>query len=159
MFLKEILSKTRWICLDCVWFDYGVAGCIGLAYGFAQMYICEERWMQVVLHFVSIDGTHGGSSRSVACMKVARLERSLECWRREGINELLFQAYTRQRLPAGDFPFIMPRCSQKEPAQGIRSHGCPEKLPGPRPNRSLIYSMSPVQHSVSKLQTLPPMVR
>ena len=46
MFRNEILSKTRWICLDCVWFAHGVAGCIGLAYGFAQMYFCEEAGMQ-----------------------------------------------------------------------------------------------------------------
>jgi hypothetical protein len=49
--------------------------------------------MHMAFHVVSLDGTHGGSSRSVACLKVARLERSLECWRREGTNALLFQAY------------------------------------------------------------------
>src|SRR5208337_1824062 len=107
MFRKEILSKTRWICLDCVWFDHGVAGCIRLAYGFAQMYFCEERGMQVVLHIAALDGTHGGSSRSVACLKVARLERSLECWRREGTNELLFQAYTRHDPRADGFAFMV----------------------------------------------------
>ena len=109
MFRNEFLSKTRWICLDCVRFGHGVAGCIGPAHGFAQMYFCEERGMQVVLHIAFLDEAHGGSSRSVACLKVTRLERSLECWRREGENELLFQAYAYQSLRAGVFRFISPK--------------------------------------------------
>ena len=49
--------------------------------------------MQVVLYIALLDEAHGGSSRSVACLKDARLERSLECWRREETNGLLFQPY------------------------------------------------------------------
>jgi len=79
MFRNEILSKIRWICLARVRVGHRVAGCIGLAHERAQMYFCEEGGMEVVLHIASFDGTHDGSSRSVAHLKDARLERSLEC--------------------------------------------------------------------------------
>jgi hypothetical protein len=46
------------------------------------------------------DLAHGDSSGSVAYLKDARLERSLECRRREGKNELLFQAYAYPSLRA-----------------------------------------------------------
>jgi hypothetical protein len=52
----------------------------------------------VVLYIAFLDEAHGGSSRSVAYLKDARLERSLECRRREGKNELQFQAYAYQSL-------------------------------------------------------------
>ena len=42
MFRNEILSKSRWICFDCVRFGAGKAGCIGLAFGLAQMDLCAE---------------------------------------------------------------------------------------------------------------------
>jgi hypothetical protein len=93
MLRNEILSKTQWVCFGCVRFSAGRAGCIGLAFGLDQMNSCEERGMQVILHVASLDGIHGGSSRSVACLKDARLEQSLECLRREGKNGLQSQAY------------------------------------------------------------------
>jgi hypothetical protein len=91
MFRNEIVGKTQWICLNCVRFSYGVAGCIGLAHGRAQMYSCEKGGMQVGPHVASLVGTHDGSSRSVAYLKVARLERRLECGRREGETACCFK--------------------------------------------------------------------
>lgn len=49
------------------------------------------------------DVAQGGSSRSVAYLKGARLERSRECQRRGGVNGLLLQAYARGSLRADDF--------------------------------------------------------
>jgi hypothetical protein len=98
MFRNEIRSKIQWICFDYVRFAHGVAGCIGLAYGLAQMYLRAVAGRQVVLYIAFLDEAHGGSSRSVAYLKDARLERSLECRRREGENGLLLQAYAYQSL-------------------------------------------------------------
>jgi hypothetical protein len=64
------------------------------------MYLCAEARRQMVLHIALPDLAHGDSSGSVAYLKVARLERSLECRRREGKNELLFQAYASPGLRA-----------------------------------------------------------
>lgn len=62
----------------------------------------------MILHIASNDDAHAGSSGSVAEEEDARLERSLECRRREGKNELLLQAYAYKSLCAGDFPFVGP---------------------------------------------------
>jgi hypothetical protein len=93
MLRNKILSKSRWSGFDCVRFGHGVTGCIGLAYGLAQVYLCAEARRQMVLHIALPDLARGDSSGSVAYLKDARLERSLECQRREGKNGLLFQAY------------------------------------------------------------------
>ncbi len=100
MFSKEILSKTQWICAR---LGDGVAGCRGRAFGAAQMYLRAETGGRMVLRIVFFDIAHGGSSRPVACLKDARLERNLECRRREGGKELLFQAYAYTSLRAADF--------------------------------------------------------
>ena len=57
------------------------------------MYLRSELRRQVVLDIALLDEAHVGSSGAVAYLKDARLERSLECRRREGENGLLFQAY------------------------------------------------------------------
>lgn len=93
VFRNEIFSKTRRCCIDCVRFGRGKTGCIGLALGLAQMDLGAEAGRAVVLHIALPDETHGDSGRPVACLKDARLERSLECRRREGENGLLTQAY------------------------------------------------------------------
>ncbi len=101
MFRNEILSKSQWIAFDCSRFGHGVAGCIGLAYRIAQMYLCAEARRQMVLHIALPDLAHGDSSGPVAYLKDARLEPSLECRRREGKNGLLLQAYAYPSLRAG----------------------------------------------------------
>ncbi len=93
MFRYEILSKCWRSDFDCVRFGPGVTGCIGLAYWNAQMYSSVEARRQIVLHVTLGCLAHGDSSGSVAFLKDARLERSLECRRREEKNGLLFQAY------------------------------------------------------------------
>jgi len=93
MFRNKILGKNRRIEFNCVRFGHGAGGCIGVAYRVAQMYFCMEARRQMVLHIALPDLAHGDSSGSVAFLKDARLERSLECRRREGENGLLFQAY------------------------------------------------------------------
>ena len=100
MFRNEILNKSRWISFDCVRFGHGVAGCIGLAYGLAQIYLCAEARRQMVLHVALLREAHGDSSGLVAYLKDARLERSLECRRREGEDGVLFQAYAYPSLRA-----------------------------------------------------------
>jgi hypothetical protein len=93
MFSNEILSKIRCACLDCNRLGRGEAGGVELAFRMAQMDLCAVAGSQVVLHVAFFNGAHGGSSGSVAYLKDARLERSLECRRREGENGLLTQAY------------------------------------------------------------------
>lgn len=101
MFCNEILGKSRWIGFDCVRLGLRVAGFVGLAYRTAQMYFRAEARRQVVLYIALPELAHSDSSGSVACLKDARLERSLECRRREGKNEVLFQAYACPSLRAG----------------------------------------------------------
>jgi len=84
MFCNKILSKTQWICLNRIRFRIGEAGCIGLALERTKMGLCVVAGRQVVLFVASFDQAHGDSSGSVAYLNVARLERSLECQRREG---------------------------------------------------------------------------
>ena len=91
MLPNEILGKTQWICLDCFRFGRGKTGCVGLAYWIAQMYLRAEAGGQMVLDIAFPDVAHGGPSRPVACLKDARLERSLECRRREGKNNCYFK--------------------------------------------------------------------
>jgi hypothetical protein len=93
VFGNKILGKSRFCRVDCVRFGRGKTGCIGLALGLAQMDLGAEAGREVILHIALPDEAHGGSGRSVACLKDARLERSLECRRREGENGLLTQAY------------------------------------------------------------------
>jgi len=81
MFREKILSETQWNCLDRVWLSHGEAACVG--YRLAKMYLGAVAGSQVVLYIALFVQTHGGSSRSVACLKGARLKRSLECLRRE----------------------------------------------------------------------------
>jgi hypothetical protein len=100
MFRHEIQSKSRWIGFDCVRFGHGIAGCIRLTDRVAQMYFCAEARRQMIPRIALPDLAHGDSSGSVAYLKDARLERSLECRRREGKNELLFQAYAYPSLRA-----------------------------------------------------------
>src|SRR5208283_2606808 len=97
MFRDEILREIRCIGFACARFRYGVAGCIGLAHRLAQMYLRTNLRRQVVLYIALLDEAHGSSSGMVACLKDARLERSLECRRREGRNGLLSQAYANLR--------------------------------------------------------------
>src|SRR5208283_5511004 len=118
MFRYEILSKSRWIGFDCVRFGHGVTGCIGLACRVAQMYLCAKARRQMVLHITLPDLAHGDSSGSVAYLKDARLERSLECQRREGRNGLLSQAYAYPSVRADGLScFARANGLQVEPAQ------------------------------------------
>jgi hypothetical protein len=57
------------------------------------MYFCVEARRQVGLLVTLGDLAHGDSGGRVAFLKGARLERSLECRRREEKNGLLLQAY------------------------------------------------------------------
>ena len=77
MFCKEILSETQWNYLDCIRFACRKADCPG--YGLAKMYLGAVAGRQVILYIALFMQTHGGSSRSVGCLKDTRLERSLEC--------------------------------------------------------------------------------
>src|SRR6185437_8939497 len=79
MLCSEIPSKTQSICFDRIRFNSGKAGCIWLAFGGDQMNPCMKRGTQVILDIASFNGAHGDSSRSVACLKDTRLERSMEC--------------------------------------------------------------------------------
>jgi hypothetical protein len=100
MFSDEIVSGNLCIRLDCVRLRSGKAGCIGLAHRIAQMYLFAEARRQGMVDTALGDVAQGGSSRSVAYLKGARLERSQECQRRGGKNELLLQAYARRSLRA-----------------------------------------------------------
>ncbi len=73
-------------------------GCIGLDHwpGGRQSH-CPSSG-KVPWNIDLLDKAHGRSSPSVACFDGARLERSLESWRREERVRLLFQAYTRGGL-------------------------------------------------------------
>jgi hypothetical protein len=79
MLSNEILGKNRWRCFDCGRFDSGRAGCIRLDHWLAQMYLGAEARRQVVLDIALFDVAQNGSSRSVACLKDTRLERSMKC--------------------------------------------------------------------------------
>lgn len=79
MIRKEVLGKTRRADFDCARFGYGVAGRIGQAYSRDEMELFVEFGRQVVLYIAFSDVAHGGSSCSVAYLKVARLKLSLEC--------------------------------------------------------------------------------
>ena len=56
---------------------------------------------KVVLHIAFLDDAHGDSSRSLDCLNVARLKRSLECRRREGNNLLLSPSYAQSHSSGG----------------------------------------------------------
>src|ERR1700728_5279426 len=99
MLNDEIVSKGRGLRLGCLGFNPGKTGCIGLAHWLAQMDLCTEARREVVLDVALPDVAHRGSSRSVACLKDARLERSLECQRREG-GERAAVSSIRQHEPA-----------------------------------------------------------
>lgn len=112
MFGNEILSKTCRIGIARIEFRYGVADGIGLAYGLAQMDLGVGARRRGVLYMALLDEAHGSSSGLVACLKDARLERSLECRRRERKNGLLLQAYATPSLRAGSqFSADGPYCS------------------------------------------------
>lgn len=81
MFRNKIRSKSLRVRIDWVRFCAGKPGCIGLAFGLDQMKFCVERGMQMVFHVASLGRTHGGSSRSVAYLKDARLA---QVWSAEG---------------------------------------------------------------------------
>jgi hypothetical protein len=81
VFRNKVLGKTRCYCVDCDRFGPGKTGCIGLAFGLAQMDLRAEARRQVVLHIALFDEAHGGSGRSVACLKDARLD---EAWNAKG---------------------------------------------------------------------------
>ena len=89
MFRNKVRCKTRHIGCVCIALSSGEASGIGLAFGRAQMYLRAEIKRQVILHVASLDEAHGESICSVGWPEDARLERSLECRRREGRNGLL----------------------------------------------------------------------
>jgi hypothetical protein len=71
------------------------------------MYLCVEAGRQMVLHIALPDLAHGDSSGSVAYLKDARLERSLECRRREGENKVLLRAYAHASLRADGLSYLL----------------------------------------------------
>src|SRR5208282_3025581 len=95
MFSDEIGREFGLCCIHDVRLSLRKTGCVGLAFarllGRAQMNLREEGGAHVILHVASINDAHAGSSRSVAEEEDARLERSLECRRREGKNGLLLK--------------------------------------------------------------------
>jgi hypothetical protein len=78
--LRDKISREIRFCIDDVRSAFGDAGCILLG----QMSICPKRGRQMVIHIAFLEETHDGSSRTVAYLKDGRLERSLDCRRREG---------------------------------------------------------------------------
>jgi hypothetical protein len=77
MFLREIFNKFPWGRLYCAWFVCEGPWRTGLDQWLAQMFLSAMRAGDGILYIVSLRKAHGGSSRSVACLKRARLERSL----------------------------------------------------------------------------------
>jgi hypothetical protein len=111
MFRDEIGREFGLGCIHYARLSLGKTGCVGLAFGRAQMNLREEGRTHVILHIASNDDAHAGSSGSVAEEEDARLERSLECRRREGKNGLLTQAYADSALCAAAFPMRGSNCS------------------------------------------------
>jgi hypothetical protein len=116
------------------------------------MSICPKRGRQMVIHIAFLEETHDGSSRTVAYLKDGRLERSLDCRRREGggraapdLSIRLLEPVCRrsfihdvvQRLAGG----IQPPC-HKAPAKMQQRYFCLKqqprilRLPLPRFGRS-----------------------
>jgi hypothetical protein len=57
---------------------------------------------KMILYIAFLDEAHGSSSRSVTNLNGARLERSMECRRREGkANYYIKHTPTRVRVPTG----------------------------------------------------------
>lgn len=89
----EIFIKIRLIWLYFARFGHRRTGRSGLVYRRIQMYLRAMTGRKMILYIALIDEAQNSSSRTVACFNVARLERGLECQRREGKYGLLSQAY------------------------------------------------------------------
>lgn len=96
MFSGIVIGKCRGIWFHGVRFGHREAGCIWMGYGPAQVYV------SAVTFFIGLFGDpHRGSSRSVAYLEIARLERSRERWRREGeLTNLSILLKESARMPA-----------------------------------------------------------
>src|SRR5579863_6025037 len=77
-----------------------------MAYRGLQMDLGAVAGREMILHIGFLDEAHGGSNGSVACLNGARLERSLECRRREGKNGLSTPAYACRGSLAGGAPAL-----------------------------------------------------
>ncbi len=83
MVAKKVLGKLRSFRTDPARLRPGEAGCIRLACSLKWMQACSPPRGKIFVHIALLDEGHGTFGRSVASLNGARLERSLECRRRE----------------------------------------------------------------------------
>jgi hypothetical protein len=81
MLPEKVLAEFGWICGVCTRLRCRNSR---RAYGGARLYACMPACGKIVRHIAFLYEGHGNSSRSAACLSGTRLERSLECRRREG---------------------------------------------------------------------------